>query len=226
MGITNISKIKSFIFRPKRLSVLPLGKSHLFSLFIRNIGGIFFKLRYNLAISGMKNIPERGPAILLPKHQYWQDLPILDVFLKKNLFYAAKKELFQHIIIRDFFLKMGAIPIDRENTIKSLKSFKFIIKLLNQDSFLVIFPEGKYVEGRIGQGKKGLLNLILKYNKNKLLENNYALPFVPIGITYKFGFFRTKIYLKIGEPIYWDGKETAIDLTNRIINSIASLCEL
>ena len=70
-------------------------------------------------------MPEKGPFILLPKHQRWEDIPIIDLALQKPLYYIAKYELFNNVLFRWFITSAGGIPLNRERPMESRRSLYF-----------------------------------------------------------------------------------------------------
>ncbi len=76
---------------------------------------------------------------------------------------------------------LGGISVDRKNPLKSLKTFRSLLPLFKEKSFLVLFPEGTYFPGIMGPGKWRLIQMILN------LQNKRTLPpisFIPVGVGY------------------------------------------
>jgi len=183
--------------------------------FIKIIGHICFSLFYNLKIEGQENIPAQGPAIILPKHQFWTDIPLVGLSIPKPLNYIAKKELFVYPIVRHFLMALGGIPLDRMKPIKSLNSFRYIEKLLQAKEFIVLFPEGTYYPHIMGQGKHGLIQRLLYWQKK--------ISFIPLGLKYAKNGWPRKVAIKIGEPIYASADTESKEFTKIIIREIARL---
>ncbi len=197
--------------------------------FTKTIAAIVFRICYRLHIQGMENIPGHGPAIILPKHQYWTDIPIVGLALRSQVNYVAKTELFKIPFVKTFLSLLGGIPVDRRKTIKTMASFRYILQLLRGKEYLVIFPEGTYYRGKVGKGKSRLIQMILRWKLNtetdKPPSKGDHIPFVPVGIHYGGKGLRKIVNVKIGRPIFAEGEE-APRLTNRIIESIALLSGL
>ena len=126
----------------------------------------------------MENLPAHGPAIICPKHQRWEDIPLIGMALPPPLHYIAKAELFQQPVIRELLGAWGGVPLDRQNPRATLSSFKRLLPLLQDGAYVVLFPEGTYVRGRVGPGKHRLIQLLLKLQHRDGLG---LLPFVPVG---------------------------------------------
>jgi 1-acyl-sn-glycerol-3-phosphate acyltransferase len=194
------------------------------------IAAIIFRLCYRLRVQGLENIPNQGPAIILPKHQYWTDIPIVSLTSRRQLNYVAKGELFRIPFVKTFLSLLGGIPVNRERTTKTTGSFRYILHLLKGKEYVVIFPEGTYHPGEVGKGKSRLIQMILNWqghrgtNSTGTMEDD--IPFVPMGIHYGRKGLRTIVMVKIGRPIFADGEADAPQLTNQIIEGIARLSDL
>ena len=198
--------------------------------FVKTIAAVTFRLCYRLRVQDAENIPHHGPAILLPKHQYWTDIPIVSLTLRPQLNYVAKTELFRISPIKTFLSLLGGIPVDRKRTTKTTDSFRYILQLLRGKEYVVIFPEGTYYSGEVGKGKSRLIQMILRRqghcraNDTDTMEDH--IPFVPLGIHYGSKGLRKMVTVKIGRPIFAAGEDEAPRLTNKIIESIARLSNL
>ena len=129
----------------------------------KKIAQFVFFIFYRIEIRKEEILPEKGPVIILPKHQYWTDIPILGIVFTPLLYFVAKKELFKYPLIRSYLYLLGGIPVDRQQTIRTLNSFKSLVSLLKADEKIVIFPEGTYFRNGMGSGKSRLLQMILSF---------------------------------------------------------------
>jgi 1-acyl-sn-glycerol-3-phosphate acyltransferase len=136
---------------------------------------------FEVQTQGLDHLPATGPAVLIPKHQRWWDVPLLGAFIPRPLYFLAKQELFANSFSRFYMHCLGGISIDRRNPLKSLKTFRSLPPLLKGKSFLVLFPEGTYFQGTMGPGKWRLIQMILNLQHKQNLE---PIPFVPLGIVY------------------------------------------
>ena len=198
--------------------------------FTKAIAAIIFRLCYHLRVQGAENIPHHGPTIILPKHQYWTDIPIVSLALRPQLNYVAKVELFRIPFVKTLLSLLGGIPVDRGKTTKTTDSFRHILHLLGGKECVVIFPEGTYYRGRVGKGKSRLIQMILRWQGHRGANDNNTpadhVPFVPLGIHYGSRGLRKMVTVKIGRPIFAEREDEAPRLTNTIIESIAQLSGL
>ncbi len=182
-----------------------------------------FSIFYRIETEKRTSLPKDGPMIILPKHQYWTDIPIVSLAFESLLYFVAKEELFRYPLIRGFLSLLGGLPVDRKQSIRTLDSFKVLVSLLRAGERIVIFPEGKYVRNGVGSGKSRLLQLILKFQA----EMGSPIPFIPVGIRYgeRTG-GRRRVEVCIGSPLFAGGEPDAIPLTQRAMDEISHLCRL
>lgn len=189
----------------------------------RRIAQWVFSILYRIETEKRTALPNHGPMIILPKHQYWTDIPIVSLAFKPMLYFVAKKELFRYPLIREYLSLLGGLPVDRKQSIRTLDSFKVLVSLLRAGERIVIFPEGKYVRNGVGSGKSRLLQMILKLQS----DLGYSIPFIPVGIRYgeRLG-WRRRVEVCIGSPLFAERESDAIPLTHRTIEAISHLCGL
>ncbi len=182
-----------------------------------------FSIFYRIETEGKTALPDQGPMIILPKHQYWTDIPIVSLAFKPLLYFVAKKELFKYPLVRAYLSFLGGLPVDREQSIRTLDSFKALVSLLRAGEKIVIFPEGKYVRSGVGSGKSRLLQMILRLQS----ELGYSIPFIPVGIRYggRSG-WRRRVEVSIGSPLFAENDSDAVRLTHRAIEEIGRLSQL
>jgi len=194
--------------------------------FIRGVGYVSFKCVYRIKVDGRENIPAAGPAILLPKHQFWTDIPIMGLAVWRPLNFIAKQELFVYPGVRNFISSLGGVPIHRLNPVKSLGSFRYVEQLLKRGEFIVLFPEGTYYPHAVGRGKHRFIERFLRAREGAEWAGGKELPFIPVGIQYNEKKFRTEVRVKIGQPIYSGGESSGEQFTRRIMEEIAKLSGL
>ncbi|MCX8118026.1 MAG: 1-acyl-sn-glycerol-3-phosphate acyltransferase [Desulfobacterota bacterium] len=189
----------------------------------KSVARLVLSLFYRIETVIQGVLPEEGPVILLPKHQYWVDIPLVGLVFETPLYFVAKKELFRLPLVRQYLSSGGGIPVDRERTIRTLRSFKRLLALLRAKEWIVIFPEGTYFRDRVGAGKSRLLQMILRHQA----QLNRPIPFVPVGIRYgeKIG-WRKRVEISVGAPLFAEKESEAIFLTERVMEEISRLCQL
>jgi 1-acyl-sn-glycerol-3-phosphate acyltransferase len=172
-------------------------------------------------VEGLERLPARGPAIICPKHQRWEDIIAVALALPPPLYYIAKAELFVTPLQREFLQALGGVPVDRQNPRATLSSFRQLLPLLHQQAYVVLFPEGTYVRGRVGPGKHRLVQMILRLQEKNGLA---PLPFVPLGLAYESRPRSPGVAVRVGSPLSAPGPRQAPALTQAIMARIARLC--
>jgi 1-acyl-sn-glycerol-3-phosphate acyltransferase len=175
---------------------------------------------FTLQVEGLEHLPARGPAIICPKHQRWEDIPVIGTALPPPLSYIAKVELFQKPLVRELLGAWGGVPVDRQNPRATLSSFKRLLPLLAQGASLVVFPEGTYYVGQVGPGKYRLIQLLLKLQGQDGLG---FLPFVPVGLAYEPRAWGYTVHVRLGPPLVVPGPRQAAALTEALMARIARL---
>ena len=155
---------------------------------IKKILKVPMKLVFNAKIIGIENLPNK-PYILAGNHKNLFDVVLLITSIPDEVHFMAKKELFELILLKNIFNKMGAFPVDREKL--DIKAIKEALRILKNKEVLGIFPEGtrNKTDEILLPFKEGVVSI-----SNK--TNSLIVPF-GIGGEYK----RNKLKLNIGEPI-------------------------
>ena len=200
-----------------------LGRSNLVYSITKWIARWVFSTLYRIETEWEGDVPFQGALIILPKHQYWTDIPLVSLSFHFPLYFVAKRELFRFPGIRSYLRLLGGIPLDRERSIKTLNSFKWLLSRLKAAEKIVIFPEGTYVRGAVGSGKSRLLRMILGFQS----ELNHPIPFVPVGIRYGERVrWRRGVEIRIGRALFAENESDALPLTQRVIEEIGRLSQL
>jgi len=201
-------------------------RSNLLYKLVRTIGYPCFHSIYRICVEGREHIPAQGPGVLLPKHQYWTDIPIVGLAAWRPVSYVAKQELFVYPGVRRFITALGGIPLDRVNPVKTLDYFRHLERILQGGEFVVIFPEGTYHPRSMGRGKHRLIERILRFQEKKGWPEARPIPFIPMGIGYLAKKARTEVRVKIGRPLFADRKTDPEGFTQAIVGEIARLSGL
>lgn len=178
---------------------------------------IYLFPRFRLATQGLENLPGDGPFVLLPKHQRWEDIPLLGIASARPLFYMAKAELFRRPFIRWVVSSLGGVPVSRSRPLESRGSLRKMTMLLRQGEGVVVFPEGTYYKNAMGPGHVGLVRMV--YSRAKV-------PFIPVGIRYQVGLRRNFVSIRFGRPLEGDSFQSADALLSRVMVEIARLSNL
>jgi 1-acyl-sn-glycerol-3-phosphate acyltransferase len=173
----------------------------------------FFKLE----VEGTRHLPRESAFILLPKHQRWEDIPLLGLASPRPLYYVAKYELFANPLSDWFFKSLGGIPLNRQQPIASRRYLNDTIRMLKKGEGVVVFPEGTYFRGRMGPGRTGLVRFIV---------SRLSLPFIPAGVRYSGNRRRASVKIRFGAPVTFDHGGDPDRLLKALMERIADLSGL
>jgi 1-acyl-sn-glycerol-3-phosphate acyltransferase len=163
----------------------------------------------SLNIEGAEKIPERGPCVIVPRHQDYCDTPFLGMAL------GQRPDVFPTGVMGDFvgngLLKAilplaGAIKIyrpdidfqrlDREGKRKALTKTRASLEEfdfgLTKGDYMIVFAEENFSIGGMGQLKPGLFSRVADFEKV-----NARVAFVPVGIEY---FYYDRNGVRVKEP--------------------------
>lgn len=177
---------------------------------------VMARIRYRIRISGVENLPEEGAFILCSNHIHSYDPAMLAVFVKRQMCFMAKKELFTNPIKAWFFSKMGAFPVDRGKA--DMASYRNAMKALKSGMGLVIFSQGTRMQALdINSAKGGVA----------LFGVKAQVPVIPAGLRGTYRTFST-IDIRYGPAIslekYYGGRLTAEQI-DEIMTEIMSEVE-
>ncbi|MCH8814711.1 MAG: 1-acyl-sn-glycerol-3-phosphate acyltransferase [Chloroflexi bacterium] len=129
----------------------------------------FFSI--NQRISGMENVPRRGPFILVSNHLNNADPPIITAYMPRRIIWMAKQELFDTPVIGIFYHLYGLIPVRRSEA--DLRAVRRSQEILNRGHVLGMFPEGtRSKDQKLQDAEPGTALLALRAK----------VPLLPIGI--------------------------------------------
>lgn len=171
---------------------------------------------------GKKNLKQlKGKNYIVScNHMSNLDPVMMDITFKKKFRFLAKKELFKNKLGGACLKSFGAVPVDRSQA--DTKAIKEILRLLNKNKKVCIFPQGTRCKTPIiedGSAKEGVAMFSIRTGT----------PVVPMMYNKKIkAFRRTRLY--IGEPIYPDetrkkDKDYLAEFANLIVDKMNGLIE-
>jgi len=171
-----------------------LGKD-LFYLVATGVLWLVCKLLFRLRVFGRGNLPRDG-AILIARHRSYWDIPLLAVAVggRRRIYFVARKSLIEENPFIGLFVKLYAIPIDREHFRRS--DYRSVLRAIESQKLVGIFPEGTTKEvdlPRIGAAR------FAERTGQKILPVNIVAhgPYPP---RYPFRFPRAEV--RIGRPFH------------------------
>jgi len=171
---------------------------------------------FPMKVEGFDQVPARGAFVLLPKHQRWQDIPLLGLSCPRPLYYLAKAELFAGRLGNLACTLLGGLPLDRRRPLASRRSFVLARQVLRDGHALVVFPEGTYFPGRLGPGQEGAVRWLMGCN----------VPFIPVGIDYRQNGWRCQVRIRYGQGHHPLPGESSGRFVARLMHAIGRLSGL
>jgi 1-acyl-sn-glycerol-3-phosphate acyltransferase len=146
-------------------------------------------------VSGIENIPKKGPLILTSNHFSVGDPPILTGVFPRRIVWMAKQELFKTPVVGTLYSMGGFISVRRfEGDLRAIRRSQ---ETLRRGHVLGMFPEGTRSGGRLGPGEPGTALLALRTGALVLPvaiwgTENVKLPRDLLR--------RTRVYVRFGLP--------------------------
>ena len=181
----------------------------MFFKFMKTIARILAFILFRFQVSGMENIPKKGPYLLCSNHISALDPVVLAVYMKRQPRFMGKKELFRNWFLDRFFRALGAFPVDRKAA--DLQAFRSSMEVLKEGHGLLIFFQGTRMK-EFENAKSGVALFGLKSGA----------PIIPVGIKGSFK-FRSKIEIRVGEPISMEpyaGQKVKTELIEEVMEIV------
>jgi 1-acyl-sn-glycerol-3-phosphate acyltransferase len=194
--------------------------------FFYTLSGIIAKTVFSYHAFGRENIIEDGPAIMAANHQSYLDPPLVGITCRKELYFLARKTLFEKGLLGPLISRVNALPVDLSRG--DLTAVRTIINLLKDGHRTVIFPEGtRSVDGKIQPARPGIGMIIAKT----------LVPVVPMRI---FGSFQAwpkggkitphPVTVVVGKPMRFtkedfseNNRETYQKISERVLAAIVAI---
>jgi len=168
-------------------------------------------------VSSAEKLPPSGAVIVAANHISNYDIFPLQLSLSRPLYCMGKEELFRNLFLDWLLRKLGAYPVYRGE--KDAWAIRHSERILADGEVLFLFPEGTRNRGKgLRSAKTGVARLAQKMD----------CPIVPVAVDgtqnmlHKFP-RRTKISFTVGDPIYPRPDETHLNLTDRLMFTLASM---
>lgn len=171
---------------------------------------------------GFEQLEWDQPAILMPNHESYLDVPALIASSPVPVRFVARKEVFKAPIMGAAMWATGQISIDRSNQAKAIESLRQAAQQVARGRTVLLFPEGtRSRDGVMGDFKKGGFMLALESGA----------PIVPIGLAGTrslvprgtWMYTRSRVALVVGEPISTAGM--TVDDRDRLMERVRSRIE-
>jgi 1-acyl-sn-glycerol-3-phosphate acyltransferase len=190
------------------------------------ISKVVAKLGFRLRTYGRENLIEDGPAILASNHASYLDPPLVGVCCRKDVYFLARKSLFERPVVGSLIAQLNTVPVDRDRG--DVGAVRAMIKLLKSGNRVLVFPEGtRSKDGNLQPARAGVGLLIAKslapvvpvrvFGSYAALPRSGGIRFVPITVV-------------IGKPLFFTKQDLGTDeraayqvLSDRVMAAIAAL---
>lgn len=118
---------------------------------------------YRLRITGIENIPETGPALLVCNHQSLADAMVISAACRRPIRFLMYYTIFNIPVLNFIFRSMKAIPVAPAKHDPELlaKAYDEVEKALADGQLVCIFPEGQLTtDGEIGEFRSGVSHIL------------------------------------------------------------------
>ena len=177
---------------------------------MRFLAWIVVNTIYRVRPSGIENIPDKGPAIVVCNHVSYMDPIVLLASVRRPMRFVMYYKIFQLPFLRFLFQQARAIPIAsaREDEHLMNEAFEKVDAELAAGNIVCIFPEGGITnDGEVQRFRPGIERVIA----------NRPVPVVPVALQNLWGSwfsrssggkirkfprrFFVKVPVVIGEPV-------------------------
>ncbi|MBL4594024.1 MAG: 1-acylglycerol-3-phosphate O-acyltransferase [Flavobacteriales bacterium] len=117
-----------------------------------------------LQVKGKSNIIKDKPFIICSNHSSFVDIPCLYSIFDNYFVFTGKQEIEKWPLFNIFYTSGMNILVDRKNKLGIMKSFKKMMKTIDEGHPIVIFPEGTIskVAPSLTEFKSGAVNLAIQ----------------------------------------------------------------
>jgi 1-acyl-sn-glycerol-3-phosphate acyltransferase len=170
----------------------------------------------HLKVEGLKNVPARGPVILMINHIHFLDPFVVLASMPRPVTAMSKIENFSIPIWGLIFKLYGSIPVRRGQVDR--RALRQALNVLKSDTTLLIAPEGT---------RSPFRSLQRAHNGLAFITHHSDATIVPVAITGTTDFGhnlkhlrRTPVQVKLGQPfqLHTDSRR----LTREMLNTMTS----
>lgn len=132
-----------------------------------------------LHISGRDNMESGRPYLIVSNHSSLFDIPAI-MSIQPNIAWLAKKHLFKIPVFGHLIMRLGCVPVERKNLIRTGRKISFKVSGRIKNQSIGIFPEGtRTLDGNLLEFRRGFIRLF----------RNSRIDILPVTLN---GFFTLK----------------------------------
>lgn len=195
---------------------------------VRGSASCFFNSFFNLKVLGREKLIEEGPAIIVANHQSFLDPPLVGSLYRNEVFFLARKTLFDAPILKQVLPFCNTIGIDQNRPDPA--SIIQVLRTVKNGGRIIIFPEGsRCPDGEIHDAMPGI---------GLILSKLASVPVQPVRIEGAFDCLPIHssrlrfcpLTLSVGDPIQFTpeelrakGRDAQRAIGQKIMDSIRAL---
>ncbi|MGB7588545.1 MAG: lysophospholipid acyltransferase family protein [Solirubrobacterales bacterium] len=191
--------------------------------FVRALVTLPSLLLYRTRAIGRKNVPKSGPVILAPNHFSQMDHFFTGLYLRRQIRFMAKSQLFGPPVLTYIYSHGGVFPVRRGH--RDEESFKTVFTILEQGGMLLVYAEGgRSRSGELGDVKPGIGRIALESGA----------PVVPVAIHGSANVRRwkrlrfPKVTVQFGEPLSFPversvSRERQLEVATKIFERVRTM---
>ena len=137
---------------------------------------------YRLEESGLKNIPDEGPAVLVCNHVSFLDALVIAAACRRPIRFVMDHRIFNMPVMHFVFRTARTIPIAtaKEDPGMMERAFEEVAKTLREGGLIGIFPEGRITDsGELSMFRPGIQRIV----------NTTPVPVIPMALRGLWGSF-------------------------------------
>lgn len=149
---------------------------------MRFLAWLLIRAVYRLRASGLENVPEEGPALIVCNHVSFVDAVVIMAACRRPIRFVMDHRIFKTPLLSFIFRTAGAIPIAsrKEDPEMMERAFAEVARALRAGELVGIFPEGRITDnGELYPFRPGLV---------RILEET-PVPVVPMALRGLWGSF-------------------------------------
>ncbi len=174
-------------------------------LTIRGTASCFFNSFFNLKVINREKLIEEGPCLIVANHQSFLDPPLIGSLYRNEVYFLARKTLFDAPGLKQALPYCNTIPVDQ--TRPDPASIIQVLRTVKNGGRIVIFPEGsRCPDGQIHDAMPGIGLILSKLATVPVqpvrIEGAYdCLPIHSSKLKFR------PITLSVGDPIQFTPEE-------------------
>jgi len=178
---------------------------------------------YRTRAIGVGNVPKSGPLLLAPNHFSQMDHFFTGLYLRRQVRFMAKSQLFGPPVLTYIYKHGGVFPVRRGH--HDEEAFKTAFTILEREEMLLVYAEGgRSRSGELGEAKPGIGRIALET----------GVPVVPVAIHGSATVRRwkrlrfPKVTVQFGEPLSFPGdaqpsRERQLEVANEVFDKVRAM---